>query len=725
MQKEELKIGGMTCAACSGRIERVLNKMNGIEEISVNLTTSVAFVTYDPQQLTIQDIIDKIVKIGFEAEIFTDNSNLNNEEKEAKNLKISLLVSAILTFPLILGMFLSWFNIHIIILHNPWLQLILSTIVQFGVGYRFYKQGFYSLRAKSPNMDLLVALGTSSAYFFSLYNLLAGKINPHTMEGMYFESAMTIITLILLGKFMESHARAKTSESIKKLIELQPSTARVIRDGIQREVPLAEVEKGDIILVKPGEKIPVDGTVISGNATIDESMLTGESIPADKVQGDLVYCATINLAGAFELSASKIGIDTTLSQIIKLVRNAQGVKAPIQKIVDKVSAIFVPSILIIALATFLGWLLFGAEFETALINAISVLVIACPCSLGLATPTAIMVGTGLGAERGILIKGGEHLETAHKISAVLLDKTGTITVGKPTVTDILTTKNRQEILASVSAIESMSEHPLAQSIYEFAKENNVTFPTVSDFKSLTGKGVSGKINNKLWAIGTRELMKELEIDFKEYNQKATELENSGKTVMFIGAEQELMGIIAVADTIKPTSAEAVTQLNNLGCKVYMVTGDNQGTANFIAQKAGIDNVFAEVLPNGKAKIATELKNEGYVVAMVGDGINDAPALVAADIGIAPTGGTDIAIDSADITLMYEDLTLIPTVISLSKKTMQKIRQNLFWAFVYNSIGIPFAAFGFLNPVLAGGAMAFSSLSVVTNSLLLKRFKTEK
>lgn len=726
MITHELKIDGMTCVACSGRIERVLLKLDGIENINVNLTTSIANVTYDENTLSIEQIIERIVKLGFEASVFTEDMVDDKSAEEFKKLKISFICSAILTAPLLLGMLLSWFGIHIHFLHNPWLQLILATPVQFVIGWRFYKHGFMAVRALSPNMDVLISLGTGAAYFFSLYNVLTGRVVTGTMEGLYFESSMTIITLILLGKFLEANARAKTNESIGKLIELQPQTARRIKNGIEEIVPLSELEIGDILLVKPGEKIPVDGIIIDGNSSVDESMLTGEGMPADKTGGDNVYCATINLSGAFKMEAKRIGKDSTLSQIIKLVRNAQGVKAPIQKLADKVSAIFVPTILIIALLTLVGWLIVSKDIETSLLNAVSVLVIACPCSLGLATPTAIMVGTGLGAENGILIKGGEYLETAHKLTTIVLDKTGTITKGKPTVTDINSIKCDKNILLSIaSALESNSEHPLARAICDYADEIGVVSDDVKNFSSITGMGVSGEIGEITWYIGTRKLMEENNIDYSSLSEVAEVLEKNGKTVMFIGTENTFEGIIAVADTIKEGSAEAIAQLKELGIKVNMLTGDNKATAEYIGNLVGIDRIYAEVLPDNKSKKVTELQSQGEIVGMAGDGINDAPALATADIGFSMAGGTDIAMESADITLMHGDLRLIPASIRLSQKTMKKIRQNLFWAFIYNGIGVPFAAFGLLNPIIAGAAMAFSSVSVISNSLLLKRYKLQK
>lgn len=721
MQTIELKIGGMTCAACSGRIERVLQKMEGVEQVGVNLTAAMATIVYQEDLVSDQDLIDRIVKLGFEAAPYVEGEEDDGGKHALRQLKISLFFSALLTAPLLLGMLLSWFGIHVALLHHPLFQLLLATPVQFIIGWRFYKHGFLALRALSPNMDVLIALGTGAAYFYSLFHVLTGRIIPGSMEGLYFESSMTIITLILLGKYLEARAGEKTSDSIRQLIALQPQTARLWKDGKEKEIPLAEVEPGDILLVRPGEKIPVDGKVVSGTASIDESMLTGESLPRDKVLGDSVFCASINLAGSFRMEAERIGRDTTLSQMIRLVRSAQGTKAPIQKVADKVSAVFVPAILGIALLTFTLWLFFSRSPETALLNAVSVLVIACPCSLGLATPTALMVGMGEGARHGILIKGGESLEAAQKITTVVLDKTGTITKGKPSVTDLLPCAGTTEdFLVIAAAIETESEHPLARAICNEAKATGLSLPTAEDFTSHTGMGVSGRIGQDLFHIGTRRLMEENNVDFSPYEETASRLEAEGKTVMFVGKNHTLMGILAVADTIKETSVQSIAALKKMGCQVVMLTGDNRATAEFIAQKAGITHVHAQVLPDNKSQLVASLQSHGEVVGMAGDGINDAPALVTADVGFAMGGGTDIAMESANITLMRDDLTLIPDTILLARNTMKKIRQNLFWAFIYNAVGVPFAALGFLNPILAGTAMAFSSVSVVTNSLLLKR-----
>ncbi len=720
MTQAEFKIQGMTCAACSGRIERVLSKTDGVSLVSVNLTTELASVSFDEAKISAQEIIVKIEKLGFGAEEY-DESVRDDEKREDKKLLVSFVASAILTFPLIFAMVLSWFNIHIDILHSPWLQLVIATPVQFIIGYRFYKHGYLALRAKSPNMDTLIAIGTSAAYFFSLYNVLAGKTQHGSMEGLYFESSMTVITLILLGKFMEAKAKNKTSEAIQRLMELQPSEATVIKDGKELTVPIAEVSPGDILLVRPGEKIPVDGIITEGESSVDESALTGESLPVDKAFGDKVFCATINKAGAFKMQALGIGKDTALSKIIKMVREAQVHKAPIQKIADKLSAIFVPAIMVIALVTFAGWLIASRDTETAIINAVSVLVIACPCSLGLATPTAIMVGTGLGARLGILIKGGEHLEIAHKITAVVLDKTGTITKGEPEVTDVEVLNDRyekEEIVRLSALAEGMSEHPLGRAI---ARQNEGDFSAVSDFRAYVGMGVSAVAEKRAVSVGTRALMTKLGIQVSDVaEQTLARFENEGKTAMCVAFDNELVAVIAVADAIKDDSKEAVARLKNMGIKTYMITGDNCRTAQAIAKEAGIDNYFAEAKPEDKADYINKLQSEGHICAMVGDGINDAPALAVSNIGIAMSNGTDIAMDTAGITLMNGKLLLVPRAIALSTETMRKIKQNLFWAFIYNFVGVPFAAFGFLNPMLAGAAMAFSSVSVVTNSLLLKR-----
>nr|WP_278287330.1 copper-translocating P-type ATPase [Caloranaerobacter ferrireducens] len=603
------------------------------------------------------------------------------------------------------------------ILDNGYVQLALATPVQFIIGYRFYKGAYHSLKGGGANMDVLVALGTSSAYFYSLYNLIAG------VREYYFEASAVIITLILLGKMLESIAKGRTSEAIKKLMNLQAKTAKVIRDGKELDIPIEEVVVGDTVIVRPGEKIPVDGIVIEGSSSVDESMLTGESIPVDKKEGDEVIGATINKHGTFKFKATKVGKDTVLSQIIKLVEEAQGSKAPVQRLADKVAGIFVPTVVGIAILTFIAWYFADGDFANALINAVAVLVIACPCALGLATPTAIMVGTGKGAENGILIKGGEYLEKTHQINTLIFDKTGTITKGEPEVTDIISFTNSKENILKFAAIaEKASEHPLGQAIVKKGEESGIKLIDPEKFNAIPGHGIFAVVEGKEIYLGNRKLMKDKNIDIEDIEDEIIKLENQGKTAMLLSVNGRIEGIIAVADTVKEHSKEAIKELKSMGIEVYMITGDNERTAKAIAKEVGIENVIAEVLPEHKAEKVEKLKAQGKKVGMVGDGINDAPALVAADIGFAIGTGTDVAIEAADITLMKGDLRDIVLAIRLSRKTMRTIKQNLFWAFFYNTAGIPLASLGFLNPMIAGAAMAFSSVSVVSNSLRLKRFK---
>ncbi len=726
MKNLELKITGMSCASCVAKVEKKLNELEGVSA-AVNLATEKANIKFNNELITEEEIVKAIENLGFGAKLSKDISEDEEnklKEKEIKSLKLSLIISALLSIPLVSAMFFNMLNINndlAKLLHNPIFQLILATPVQFVIGSRFYKNAYYSLKAKSANMDVLIAMGTSAAYFFSIYNAF---IKGNTME-LYFEASAVIITLILMGKYMEAVAKGKTSEAIKKLMGLQPKTATIIKDGKEITISIEEVKISDVVVVKPGEKIPVDGVVVEGNSSVDEAMITGESLPIEKKVGDFVIGATINKFGTLKFEATKIGKDTTLSQIIKMVEDAQGSKAPIQKIADKVSGVFVPIVIIIAVLTYIGWSIAG-DSTMGLISAVAVLVIACPCALGLATPTAIMVGTGKGAENGILIKGGEHLETAHKINVVVLDKTGTITKGEPSVTDIISLNSfsEDEILKLAGICEKASEHPLGASIYKYAKDKFGTIQDAEKFEAIVGRGVYGKVESYEIYVGTRKLMKEKNIEINNIEDKISTLENQGKTSMLMAVNNKVVAIIAVADTIKDTSKEAINQLQKLGLKVYMMTGDNERVAKAIGKQVDITNILAEVLPENKAEEVSKLKKEGNIVAMVGDGINDAPALVTADIGMAIGTGTDIAIEAADITLMRGDLTTIPVAIKLSKKTMVKIKQNLFWAFIYNIIGIPFAIFGLLNPMIAGGAMAFSSVSVVTNSLSLKKFKGE-
>jgi len=733
-RKETLKISGMSCAACAARIEKMLNKLEGVHNATVNLATEKAFIEYDGSIVKVSDIIKTIEKLGYSAEKIVEidrDREKAQREKEIKRLRTELIISVLLSSPLILAMLLSLVNIDLAFLHNEYFQLAVATPIQFIIGFRFYKNAFYALRAKSPNMDVLIAMGTSAAYFFSIYNAFfapaeAGMMMG-TMKELYFESAAVIITLILLGKYLEAVAKGKTSEAIKKLMGLQAKTARVVRNGTEEDIPIEEVKVGDIIVVRPGEKVPVDGKVIEGSSSIDESMLTGESLPVEKKAGDTVVGATINKYGTFKFEATKVGKDTVLSQIVKMVEDAQSSKAPIQKIADKVSGVFVPVVVAIAVITFLVWFFAADNLTQGIISAVSVLVIACPCALGLATPTAIMVGTGKGAENGILIKGGEYLETAYKLDTVVLDKTGTITKGQPEVTDIIALgqMRENEILSLAAAAEKNSEHPLGVAIYEKGKRELGDIPDPEHFEAFPGKGIMAAIGNKEIYIGTRKLMEEKGVPVETAEETVAKLEDEGKTAMLVAVNNVFEAVIAVADTLKESSKGAIKELMEMGIEVYMITGDNRRTANAIAKQAGIANVLAEVLPEHKAEEVEKLKKQGKTVAMVGDGINDAPALAKADIGMAVGTGTDVAIETADITLMRGDLATIPAAIRLSRKTMRKIKQNLFWAFIYNTIGIPFAALGLLNPMIAGGAMAFSSVSVVTNSLSLKRFNPYK
>jgi Cu+-exporting ATPase len=735
MQREETYlIGGMTCASCSARIEKKLGRMPGVAEAAVNLATEKLKVVYDDQALSGAEIVAAVTSIGFSAQTFQpaeEKAQSEAKDHELVKLRWYLVASAILSFPLVLAMVLAVTGLGKLFppgfeefLHNEYWQMLLATPVQFVIGWRFYRHGWASLRGGGANMDVLVAIGTSAAYFYSLYNVFYQEM-PHgtMMKDLYFEASAVIITLVIFGKYLETVSKGKTSEAIKKLMGLQARVARVVRDGIEMEISVAQVLPGDIVAVRPGEKIPVDGVIVEGASAVDEAMLTGESMPVDKGPGDPVIGATINKFGSFRFEATKIGEETVLAQIIKIVEDAQGSKAPIQKLADRVSGVFVPAIIVIAAVTILVWYLATGDFTRALINAVAVLVIACPCALGLATPTAIMVGTGKGAERGILIKNGESLEIAGQLKAIILDKTGTITKGEPEVTDVLPLGNisHDELASLAASCEKNSEHPLGVAIYNYFKESAELVET-AEFTAHPGLGVGAKIRGRQVLLGTRKLLEAHGVDYAAVETAMVGLEDTGKTAMLLAVDGSLAGIIAVADVIKEDSAAAVSQLQELGLAVYMITGDNPRTAKAIAAQAGIDQVMAEVLPEKKAAAVLELQSQGVKVAMVGDGINDAPALATADIGMAIGTGTDVAMEAADITLISGNLLTIPTAIRLSRKTMQKIRQNLFWAFIYNTIGIPFAALGFLSPVLAGAAMALSSVSVVTNSLQLKKFR---
>ena len=699
-------------------MEKALNKLEGVISANVNLSTNKAVVEFPSGLLEDSQIVEAIEKAGYKAEIERDTTADREKElreKEIKSLKKSFIISAILTLPLFSAMFFHMAG-QMNLLTNGYFQWALATPVQFLIGARFYKGAYKSLRGGGANMDVLIAMGTSAAYFYSVYNIFAG------VHEYYFEASAVIITLILLGKTFEAVAKGKTSEAIKKLMGLQPKTARVLKDGEEKEIPIENLQIGDIVIVKPGEKVPVDGVIVQGSSSLDESMITGESMPVDKGEGDQVVGATINKFGSFRFEAQKIGKDTVLSQIIKLVEDAQGSKAPVQRLADKISGIFVPVVIGIALVTFLAFN-FIDSFNTGLINAVAILVIACPCALGLATPTAIMVGTGKGAENGILIKSGEHLERAHKMDSIIFDKTGTITKGKPDVTDILSFgEDRNEILRIAASVEKTSEHPLGEAIVKKAEEEGLARSEAESFSAVPGKGLKASFEGREVLLGNRKLMTENDIDVSLREKDIEKLETEGKTAMLLSVDRKLAGIIAVADGIKETSQAAIRELQDMGLKVFMITGDNERTARAIGAQVGIENILADVLPEDKASEVEKLKSQGMHVGMVGDGINDAPALAAADVGFAIGTGTDVAMEAADITLMRGDLEGVVTAMRLSHRTMKTIKQNLFWAFFYNTLGIPFAALGFLNPMVAGAAMAFSSVSVVSNSLRLRNFK---
>lgn len=733
-EKVEFDIVGMTCAACTTRIEKGLSKLDGVFKSNVNLALEKATIEYNPELVTTSEMVNKIDKLGYKASIKNEDNKIetmNHREREIETQKGKLIFSIILSIPLLWSMvghfsFTSFIYLPEMLM-NPWMQLALAAPVQFIIGKQFYIGAYKALRNKSANMDVLVALGTSAAFFYSLYITIDSIGRNQHMLSLYFETSAILITLIILGKLFEAKAKGRSSEAIKKLMGLQAKTAIVFRDSEELEIPLEEVVVGDIVYVKPGEKIPVDGEVIEGRSAIDESMLTGESVPIDKTVGDSVIGATINKNGFLKIKAMKVGKDTALAQIVKVVEEAQGSKAPIQRLADIISGIFVPIVVGIAIVTFLIWFIWvtPGNFAEALEKLIAILVIACPCALGLATPTSIMAGSGRSAEYGILFKGGEHLETTHHITTVVLDKTGTVTHGQPVLTDIVMSGeiDETEFLSLVGTAEYPSEHPLAVSIVDGIKEKGITLLNNTDFEAIPGYGVKAVVENKQILVGTKKLIEQNNITIpKDALDKKNQFEHEGKTAMLVAINEQYAGLIAVADTIKDTSKEAIKRLQELGLEVIMMTGDNQQTATAIAKEAGITNVIAEVLPEGKAEEVKKLQNQGKKVAMVGDGINDAPALAAADIGMAIGTGTDVAMEAADITLIRGDLNSIADAIYMSKKTIRNIKQNLFWAFAYNTLGIPLAALGLLAPWLAGAAMAFSSVSVVLNALRLQRVK---
>lgn len=760
--KKTFTVKGMHCASCVLIIEQSLKKVDGVSEANVNLMTEKATVTYDSDKVTDKELVSAVSNVGYRALV---NQELQSEDlekiekmKELKDLKLRVFVSLILGTLILWGGFPALMDTAPAFLRSFWIQLILATPVQFWAGWIFYKATIPALKHRTANMDTLVAIGTSVAYFYSAVVTIFPDIvlSVGIQPAPYFDVATVIIGLILLGRYFEARAKAGTSEAIKKLIGLQAKTARVVRENKEIDIPIDQVMIGDFIRVRPGEKIPVDGVITEGDSSIDESMITGESMPADKTIGDTVVGATINKSGTFIFKTTKVGQETMLAQIIKLVQEAQGSKAPIQRLADLVSSYFVPVVIMLAIVTFVVWYNFGPNpvLLFALLNTVAVLIIACPCAMGLATPTAIMVGTGKGAEHGILIKDAESLEIAHKVKTIIFDKTGTLTKGEPSVTDVLVFGNVDEnnVLQYAASLEKFSEHPVAKAIVAFAAslgkssshpldkaireraeiENSELF-VVEKFKANTGKGLEGEIkiggNFKKFYFGNRALMKDVSVNLDTHETEIQKLESEGKTVMILASDSSLLGAVAVADTVKESARQGVEELKKLGIESVMITGDNSMTAMAIANKVGITRVLAEVLPDQKEDEVKKIQAEGKIVAMVGDGINDAPALVQANIGIAMGTGTDVAIEAADITLINKDLRSVAATIRLSKKTMKTIKLNLFWAFGYNIVLIPVAmgalypVWGILlNPIFASVAMATSSISVVSNSLLLKRYK---
>ncbi len=749
-----LKLGGMSCASCARTVETAIGRVPGVSECRVNFGAEQATVKYNPHITNPEEIQGAVAAAGYSAHPLSEDvfAEDNDQEKkvrlaESRDLITKVTVGAVISIVLIIGSLPMMTGLDLPFipkwLHNPWLQLILTIPVQFWCGYGFYINGWKALKNHAATMDTLIALGTSAAFFYSLFVTIFPEF--FTAQGLqaevYYETAAVVITLILLGRLFENRAKGQTSQAIRQLMGLQAKTARIVRDGEEIDIPIQDVKVNDIVLVRPGEKIPVDGEVVAGASTIDESMVTGESVPVKKQPGDEVIGATINKTGSLKFRATRVGKDTFLAQIVQLVQQAQGSKAPIQRLADQVTGWFVPAVIAIAIITFVLWFNFMGNFTLALITTVGVLIIACPCALGLATPTSVMVGTGKGAENGILIRDAESLELAHQIQTIILDKTGTLTMGKPTVTDFVSVdgtanENELKLLRLAAALERQSEHPLAEAVVNYARSQEVKVEAdVQDFAAIAGSGVQGDVSDHLVQIGTQRWMSELGINTENLSDYEHNWEADAKTVVWMAVDGEIVAIFGIADALKPSSREAVQALQKLGLEVVMLTGDNQQTAEAIAQEVGIKRVFAQVKPDQKAAIVKSIQGERHrrqkskIVAMVGDGINDAPALAQADVGIAIGTGTDVAMAASDITLISGDLQGIVTAIELSHATIRNIRQNLFFAFIYNVAGIPIAAgilfpiFGWLlNPIIAGGAMAFSSVSVVSNALRLRQFQ---
>ena len=725
-ERVKLDIEGMTCATCVRTIEETLLGLPGIASAQVNLATNAAFVDYSESSVSPAEMMRAVRGVGYGATVVDDGAAPKEDAsvREARHWRRLLWASGLLSLPLLLAMLLEMSGVGgpvSRLLGNYWLQLALGSLVQFWPGMTFYVDAYYNLKHRNANMSVLVALGTSAAYLFSLAAAFTGGRSAH---GTYFETSAVLITLVIIGKMLEAIAKGRTSQAIRSLLGLQPRTARIVQGPEEIDVPIDAVTVGDIVIVRPGERIPVDGVVLDGYSAVDESMLTGESLPQEKREGAEVAGGTINKTGSFRFRATKVGRDTALQQIVRVVEEAQGSKAPIQRLADVISNYFVPTVIGIAIVTFGLWLLIAHSLPAALLAGVSVLVIACPCALGLATPTAVMVGSGRGAEAGILFKAAGHLERTGKLQAVVLDKTGTITTGRPVVTDVVEIGEigRDEALGLALALEARSEHPLAQAIVDHALARGLAPEDVTDFRALPGRGVEAKLAGRVYFLGNRMLMTQKGIDVGPADERIAALEADGKTAMLLADGEGLLAALAVADTVKEGSAAAIKALHAMGIRVLMITGDNRRTAEAIAREVGIgpEDVRAEVLPARKADEVRRLQEAGLVTAMVGDGINDAPALATADVGMAIGTGTDVAIEAADVTLMAGDLRGVVAAIDLSRATLGKIRQNLFWALFYNSIGVPLAALGFLSPVIAGAAMALSSVSVTTNSTFLRR-----
>ena len=723
----KLQVQGMTCASCVLRVEKSLKAVPGVQDASVNLATEQATVQAAPG-VAADALVAAVKKAGYDAQV-APNATAGAAPVEPPHGWWPVALAALLTLPLVAPMALQLFGLHAML--NGWLQWALATPVQFVLGARFYRAGWKALRAKSGNMDLLVALGTSAAYSLSVYLLLRHPASHGGAPHLYFEASAAVITLVLLGKWLEARAKRQTADAIRALNALQPGTARVRRDGVDVELPLDQVRVGDLVVVRPGDRVPVDGTVVEGRSHVDESLITGESRPVAKDEGDAVTGGSVNAEGALLVKTGAIGAETTLARIIRLVESAQAAKAPIQRIVDRVSAVFVPVVLGVALLTFLAWGGLRGDWEAALINAVAVLVIACPCALGLATPTAIMAGTGVAARRGILIKDAEALEVAHAVTVVAFDKTGTLTEGKPAVAAVLPAAGQpaDEVLRLAAALQRSSAHPLAVAVMDCVRQQRVTVPEARDTRALPGRGVQATVRGQVLALGSTRLLRERGLDAGTLAPEAQRLEGEGRTLSWLMSEVsgqagswQLLGLLAFGDTIKATAPEAIARLHALGIRTVMLTGDNRGSAAAVATALGITDVRAEVLPGDKAAAVQALRAGGAVVAFVGDGLNDGPALAAASCGFAMAGGADVATETAAVTLMRGDLRLVADSIDISRRTVAKIKQNLGWAFGYNVLGIPLAAFGLLNPVIAGAAMAFSSVSVVSNALLLRRWR---